>query len=63
LREWSQIEFVAIRVKTFAAPSPILQSDRDILLLQKLFHVADGVGAKMENARGEDGVGAALHIP
>ena len=36
-----------------------LQPHRNIFLCQKLFHVADGVGAEMENARGEDGVGFA----
>jgi hypothetical protein len=29
-----------------------LQSHRNVLLLQKLFHVADRAGAEMENARG-----------
>jgi hypothetical protein len=41
----------------------LLQPHRNVLLLQKLFHVAHGVGAEMKNARGENGVGFPLHIP
>jgi len=33
-----------------------LKPHRNVLLLQKLFHVAHGVGAEMENARGEHGI-------
>jgi hypothetical protein len=40
-----------------------LKSERNILLFQKLFHVANSVGAKMENTRSEDGVGLALNFP
>jgi len=29
---------------------------RNILLLQKTLHIAHGVGAEMEDARGEDGI-------
>ena len=32
------------------------------MLRQKLFRVANGVGAEVENARGEDGVGFAFHF-
>jgi hypothetical protein len=39
---------------------PCSQPHRNILLLQKSFHFTDGVGAEVENAHGEDGVGFAL---
>ena len=53
-----KLRLSASRGKKFAS-----QPHWNVLRLQKLFHVADGVGAEMENARGEDGVGLALHIP
>src|SRR5271167_1896580 len=36
--------------------SMISEPHRNIFPRQKPFHIADGVGAKMENARGEDGI-------
>ena len=36
---------------------------RNVLLRQKPFHIADGIGAEMKNARGEDGVGLPLIFP
>jgi hypothetical protein len=44
----------------FEPPHVGCQSHRNVLFRQKLFHIANGVGAEVENARGEDGVGFAL---
>src|ERR1035437_7317233 len=43
--------------------STVLMPHRNILLLQKLFHIAHGVGADMEKTRGEKGVGRASQQP
>jgi hypothetical protein len=40
-----------------------LQPKRNLLLRQKPFHIANGVFAEVENARGEDGVGFAFYFP
>src|ERR1043165_73109 len=36
------------------------KANGNLFLRQKLFHIADGVFAEVENARGEDGVGFAF---
>jgi hypothetical protein len=38
------------------------QPHPNIQLLQKLFHNSEGVGAEVENIRGEDGVGFASQV-
>lgn len=39
-----------------------LQSDRDVLLREKLLHITNSVSAEVENARGENGVGFLPHV-
>jgi hypothetical protein len=50
------------RLQKASLVSAPLQPHGNIFLRQKPFHVANGVGAEMENARGEDSVGFAPHI-
>ena len=44
----------------FLSGMSALDSDGNIFTRQKFLHIADGVGAKMENARGQHGIGFAF---